>query len=72
MKSQMISYLVNSLVNAFLRSLDPADLKIALDKMIDSFENTIAESPNKIDDSLLPGLRFVRELFDIPDLPDQA
>lgn len=71
MKNQMMLYLINTLVGTFLRGLDPGQLKIALDKFIDAIEDTIEASPNKVDDAILPGLRFCRELFDIPDLPDE-
>jgi len=71
MKKSMIVYIVTQLINNFVKSLDIKDLQIFLDKLIDNVENTIQESDNKLDDSLLPGLRLVRELFNIPDFPDK-
>jgi len=71
MKKSMIVYIVTQLINNFIKSLDIKDLQKFLDNMIDSVEDTIATSENKLDDSLLPGLRLVRELFNIPDFPDK-
>ena len=71
MKQSMIIYIITSLINNFVKSLDIKDLQKFLDNLIDSVEDTIATSENKLDDSLLPGLRLVRELFNIPDFPDQ-
>jgi len=71
MKKSMIVYIVTQLINNFIKSLDIKDLQIFLDNLIDNIENTIQTSDNKLDDSLLPGLRLVRELFNIPDFPDQ-
>jgi len=70
MKKSMIIYIVTTLINNFVKSLDIKDLQKFLDNIIDSVEDTIATSENKLDDSLLPGLRLVRELFNIPDFPD--
>jgi len=70
MKKSMIIYIVTTLINNFVKSLDIKDLQKFLDNLIDSVEDTIAKSENKLDDSLLPGLRLVRELFNIPDFPD--
>lgn len=70
MKKSMIVYIVTTLINQFVKSLKIKDLQIFLDSLIDSVENTIEQSENKIDDALLPGLRLVRELFNIPDYPD--
>ena len=71
MKKSMIVYIVTQLINNFIKSLDIKDLQIFLDNLIDNIENTIEKSDNKLDDSLLPGLRLVRELFNIPDFPDK-
>lgn len=71
MKQSMIVYILTTLINQFIKALNIEDLKIFLDKMIDSIENTIEQSENKYDNALLPGLRLVRELFNIPDFPDQ-
>jgi len=71
MKKSMIVYIVTQLINNFIKSLDIKDLQIFLDNLIDNIENTIQTSDNKLDDSLLPGLRLVRELFNIPDFPDK-
>lgn len=66
----MIIYIITQLINNFIKSLNVSDLQKFLDNLIDNVENTIQESDNKLDDSLLPGLRLVRELFNIPDFPD--
>jgi len=70
MKKSMIIYIITQLINNFIKSLNVSDLQKFLDNLIDNVENTIQESDNKLDDSLLPGLRLVRELFNIPDFPD--
>lgn len=70
MKKSMIVYIITTLINNFVKSLDVKDLQQFLDNLIDSVEDTIANSENKLDDALLPGLRLVRELFNIPDFPD--
>lgn len=70
MKKSMIVYIITTLINNFVKSLDVKDLQKFLDNLIDSVEDTIANSENKLDDALLPGLRLVRELFNIPDFPD--
>jgi len=70
MKKSMIVYIITTLVSNFVKSLKIEDLKIFLDNMIDTLENTVEQSSNKYDDALLPGLRLVRELFNIPDFPD--
>lgn len=70
MKKSMIVYIITTLINNFVKSLDVEDLQKFLDNLIDSVEDTIANSENKLDDALLPGLRLVRELFNIPDFPD--
>lgn len=70
MKKSMIVYIITTLINNFVKSLEVKDLQKFLDNLIDSVEDTIANSENKLDDALLPGLRLVRELFNIPDFPD--
>lgn len=71
MKKSMITYIVSTLINTFIKSLKIEDLKRFLDNLIDSIETTIEQSDTKLDDTLLPGLRLVRELFNIPDFPDE-
>jgi len=72
MKKSMIVYIITTLINNFVKSLNIEDLQKFLDNLIDSIETTIEKSDNKYDDALLPGLRLVRELFNIPDFPDQS
>lgn len=71
MKEQILRFLVEKLITSFLAQLSPEQLKVQLDNIIDSVEFQINASPNKFDDSLLPVLRFARDLFGIPDLPDR-
>ena len=71
MKKSMIVYIMTTLINQFIKSLNIEDLQRFLDSLIDSIENTIEQSETKYDDTLLPGLRLIRELFNIPDFPDQ-
>lgn len=70
MKQQMLTYLITTLMNSFIKQLNPDGLKAYLDSLIDIVEKNIEESETPLDDTVLPGLRFIREFFDIPDLPD--
>lgn len=71
MKEKLLNFIVSKLIIQFLSSLSPKDLKIYLDKMIDEIELYVQTTENKIDDNLLPVLKFTRDLFSIPDLPDK-
>lgn len=70
MKEKILQYLIGNILSTFLANLDQEELKIHLDNIIDNIEITVTRSENKYDDSILPILRFARDLFDIPDLPD--
>lgn len=69
-KDRMIDFVVSKVIASLLASLDAENLKILFDKWIDAAEEAIEASPNKLDDNLLPVLRFVRDFFAIPDLPE--
>jgi hypothetical protein len=69
-RDRMIDFVVSKVIASLLASLDPSSLKVMFDRWIDAAEDAIEASPNKIDDQLLPILRFVRDFFAIPDLPD--
>lgn len=70
MRKNMIVYILTTLLNQFIKNLDTDDLRRFLDRQIDVLEDVINNSENKYDDSLLPGLRLIRELFNIPDYED--
>lgn len=70
-KDKMIDYVVSQVVASFLKSLSPQELKVVLDAWIDKAEDVIKGSANPFDDHLLPVLRFARDFFNIPDLPDK-
>lgn len=69
-KDRMIEFVVNQVISNFLKALDPEQLKVVLDRWIDVVEQAVQDSESKLDDNLLPILRFVRDFFAIPDLPD--
>lgn len=71
MKEQILSFVVSKLITGFLAKLDPDSLMVQLDILIDSVEDHVLTTPNKFDDELLPVLKFVRDLFQITDLPDK-
>lgn len=70
MRDAILKYIISNLLIDFLRSLNPAQLKNQLDNIIDSVEFQIGASENQYDDALLPVLKFARDFFAIPDLPD--
>lgn len=70
MKDTIIQYLISNLLASFLKTLNPEQLKVQLDNLIDSIEIHVQQTENPYDDNLLPVLRFCRDFFAIPDLPD--
>lgn len=70
-KDRMLEYVVSQVLTNFLKALDPEVLKAVLDRWIDIVEVAVQDSENKFDDNLIPVLRFVRDFFAIPDLPDK-
>lgn len=71
MKEKILSYAITKLVSAFLSGLSAQQIKVQLDHLIDHLEDLIQDSSNNLDNSLLPVIKFVRDVFDIPDYPDQ-
>lgn len=69
-KDRMIEFVVSQVINNFLKTLDVQELKAVLDDWIDVVEIAVERSENKFDDNLLPVLKFTRDFFGIPDLPD--
>lgn len=67
MKEKILSYFITTVVKTFLSSLTPQQIKRELDKLLDRIEDLVQDSENQLDDSLLPVLRFVRDVFDVPD-----
>jgi hypothetical protein len=69
-KEKMLDYIVSTVLSNFLKALKPDEIRIVLDRWIDVVEEAIERSDNEFDDHLLPVLKFVRDFFAIPDLPD--
>lgn len=69
-KNRIIDYVVSQVIANFLKSLNPEELRVVLDTLVDKIEDVVEHSDNKFDDNLLPILDFVRDFFNIPDLPD--
>lgn len=69
-KNKMIDFVVAQVIASFLKAIDSEHLKAVLDGLIDQVEEYIVKSPNTLDDNLLPVLKFARDFFAIPDLPD--
>ena len=70
MKEKILKLVVTKVIEAFLGSLNHQQIKVELDHWIDRIESYVENSENKIDDTVLPVLKFARELFDVPDYPD--
>jgi hypothetical protein len=69
-KGNILRFVIEKLVIALLDYCKPDEIKVLLDEAIDFVEHKIETSPNGFDDTLLPVLKVVRDVFDIPDLPD--
>lgn len=69
-KTKLIEMLAPRIVETVLANFDEATVKKHLDKWIDLIEEKIEASPTKFDDALLPVIKTIRNIFDIPDLPD--
>ena len=60
--------IINLLMPTLLALIPDDIMKIALDKLIDSIEDAIAQSPTKVDDALvLPILSALRVKLQVPD-----
>lgn len=65
----MQTTLIGHLITALLKFLkDDAEIKIAVDALLDKVENRIAATPNKFDDVAVGScITLIRKSFDIPD-----
>lgn len=70
MRDRLINFVISRVVDAIISNLNPSQVKHLLDDLIDRLENMVEESSNKFDDNLLPFIKFLRELLDVPDYPD--
>lgn len=70
MKEKILNFVIARIVETLLGNLSSQQIKGELDRLIDRLEVLIADSSNTMDDQLLPVVRFVRDTFDVPDLPD--
>lgn len=71
MKNKIVEMVMPIFVNALLKSFSKDEIKRTLDDLIDRLEEYIRSTETKVDDGLLPIVYFVRNIFDIPDLPDK-
>lgn len=67
MRDQLIKWILPTIIDSLLHAFPNATIKLWLDDMIDLFEVRIEQSESEIDDMLLPAVKAIRELFDIPD-----
>jgi hypothetical protein len=67
MRTRIMELLLPTLVQAMVNSFGEEYVKYNLDKFLDTIEDRIAASETKVDDALLPLLKAVRNIFDIPD-----
>lgn len=72
MKNKIVEILLPMFVNSLLNSFDSDEIKREIDRFIDRLENRIELSDSKVDDSLLPVIYMIRNMFDIPDYPDDV
>lgn len=72
MKERMIMMVLSQVVQGILETFDEQDIKKTLDGLIDELEDYIKNTNNKYDDLLLPGVKMLRNIFDIPDLDDKT
>ena len=70
MKDKILSFVISQVVQSLLGNLSSQQIKAELDRLIDRFEDLIADSSNTLDDQLMPVIKFVRDAFDVPDFPD--
>lgn len=59
--------LITMLIKSLLALVTPELLKTMVDAMLDVVEDYVENSPNKVDDAILPVVKMIRMTFDIPD-----
>lgn len=70
MREKILSLVISKIVEMILGSLTQEQTKHELDRLIDRLEELIASTETQLDDALMPALRFMREVIDVPDYPD--
>ncbi len=70
MKAKIIEMILPSIVNALLMAFPDEQIKRWLDGLIDIIEEKISESDSRVDDAMLPVLKALRGIFNIPDYED--
>lgn len=70
MKEKLLTLLLPTLIQSLLSSFPEETIKRLLDSWIDQLEDYISLTQTKVDDTLLPIIYMIRNLFDIPDYPD--
>ena len=72
MLDMLLKFVIGPIVNMVVKNLLTAEnYQKYGDKLFDLLEEYIADSETTIDDSFLPVIQQVRELLNIPDLPDE-
>lgn len=66
MKEKLILFMLPTLVKSLLNMFDIEDIRIYLDKRITELEDHITNTPNKVDDALLPVIKSIRQILNIP------
>jgi len=68
----LLKFVIRPIVDMVVKSLlTTENYQKYGDKLFDLLEEYIADSETAIDDSFLPVIQQVRELLNIPDLPDE-
>jgi hypothetical protein len=70
MQNAIISMIVKALIPIITRLLKE-NYGLWGDKFFDMIEDAIADSKTTLDDKLLPVIKTLRVLMNIPDLPDE-
>lgn len=70
MKAKIIEMVLPTIISALLSAFPEDQVRRWLDSLIDIVEEKIKESDSKVDDALLPILKLLRSMFNIPDYED--
>jgi hypothetical protein len=70
MQNAIISMIVKAMIPIITRLLKE-NYGLWGDKFFDMIEDAIADSKTTLDDKLLPVIKTLRVLMNIPDLPDE-
>ena len=67
MVDKIIIKMLPVLIGQLLKLLTPELAKKMADKLLDTVEDAIRKSENKLDDIFLPVIYVIREAFNVPD-----